>query len=91
MELEWKGSGVEEKGVDKATGKVLVEIDERYHRPAEVDLLVGDATKAKNELGWESTHDINSLVKDMVQADLTLFKRDKYLLQGGHKVMNYHE
>lgn len=91
VKLEWKGEGVNEKGVDVATGNVLVEIDERYHRPAEVDLLVGDPSKAKAELGWEAKHDLPSLVKDMVSADLELFKRDKYLLKGGHKVMNYHE
>ncbi|MGB0166334.1 MAG: GDP-mannose 4,6-dehydratase [Luteibaculum sp.] len=91
IEVEWKGTDAEEKGIDRKTGKTIVEIDKRYYRPAEVDLLVGDATKAKNELGWEPKHDLNSLVKDMVKADLELFERDKYLLKGGHKIMNYHE
>ncbi|GAB4258240.1 MAG: GDP-mannose 4,6-dehydratase [Vicingaceae bacterium] len=89
--IEWEGEGVNEKGKDKATGKVLIEVDPKYFRPTEVDLLIGDATKAKNELGWQPKHDLQSLVKDMMQADMNLFKRDKYLLEGGHDVFNYNE
>jgi GDPmannose 4,6-dehydratase len=84
--LEWKGSGVNEKGYNKATGKPIVEIDKKYFRPAEVDLLVGDASKAKKILGWEPTHSVKELVAEMVQADVKLFSRDKYLLEGGHEV-----
>lgn len=91
MQLEWKGEGVNEKGFDKKSGKALVEVDPVYFRPAEVDLLVGDATKAKEKLGWVPKHTVEELCKEMVQADLELFKRDKYLLEGGHKVMNFHE
>lgn len=89
--VEWKGTDVDEKGFDKATGKVIVEIDPRYFRPAEVELLVGDATKAKTKLGWEAKRTVEQLCKEMVQADVKLFKRDKYLLDGGHKVLNFHE
>jgi GDPmannose 4,6-dehydratase len=89
--IEWEGEGVNEKGKDKANGKVLIEVDPKYFRPTEVDLLIGDATKAKNELGWQPKHDLQSLVKDMMQADMNLFKRDKYLLEGGHDVFNYNE
>jgi GDPmannose 4,6-dehydratase len=91
MTLKWEGEAENEKGIDSATGKVVVEIDPKYYRPAEVDLLVGDATKAKTRLGWQPRYTVESLCKEMVQADLELFKRDKYLLDGGHKVLNYKE
>ncbi len=89
--LEWKGSGVDEKGVDTRNGKVRIEIDPRYFRPAEVDLLIGDAAKAREELGWTAQSTFEQLVEEMVKADVALFTRDRYLLEGGHKVMNYHE
>ncbi len=91
IELEWKGKDAEEKGFDKKTGKVIVEIDEKYFRPAEVDLLVGDATKAKEKLGWVAKYSVEELLKEMVASDLAIFKRDKYLLEGGHEVLNQHE
>jgi GDPmannose 4,6-dehydratase len=91
IELEWKGSGVDEKGINKATGSVLVEIDPRYFRPSEVDLLVGDASKAKKELGWEPKLTVEQLIKEMVASDVKLFQRDKYLLDGGHSVLSFHE
>lgn len=69
IELEWVGKGIDEKGIDKATGKVLVEVDPNYFRPTEVDLLVGDASKAKSLLGWEPKVGIEELVKIMVKAD----------------------
>lgn len=89
--LEWKGEAEKEKGYNKATGKAIVEIDEKYYRPAEVDLLVGDASKAKKVLGWEPKRTVAQLCKEMVASDLELFKRDKYLIEGGHKVLNYKE
>ncbi|WP_462316307.1 GDP-mannose 4,6-dehydratase [Methanobrevibacter sp.] len=71
IELEWKGSGVDEKGIDVNTGEVLVEVDERFFRPAEVDQLLGDPTKAKEKLGWNPTKtSFEELVKIMVQSDL---------------------
>jgi GDPmannose 4,6-dehydratase len=91
IEIEWKGKEASEKGYNKSTGKVVVEIDEKYYRPAEVDLLVGDASKAKKVLGWEPKRNVAQLCKEMVASDLELFKRDKYLLEGGHKVLNYKE
>ena len=91
IDIEWTGKGVDELGTNKATGKVVVKIDPKYFRPTEVELLIGDATRAKNELGWEPTTSIDGLVKEMVQADLALFKRDKYLMEGGHKVYDFHE
>ena len=91
IEIEWKGEGVDEIGINKANGKVVVKIDPKYFRPAEVDLLVGDASKAEKELGWKQNYTIEKLVKEMVKADLDLFERDQYLLKGGHKIMRYNE
>lgn len=99
IEIEFKGEGVEEKGFVKKCsgefklpeGKEIVAVDPKYFRPTEVDLLLGDPTKAKSKLGWKPKHDLKSLVKDMMTSDLRLFRRDKYLLEGGHKVFNYHE
>ena len=100
IQVEFTGEGVEEKGhvvscsnpdCKAEIGEVVVEIDPRYFRPTEVELLIGDPTKAKTKLGWEPKHDLASLVKDMMTADVELFRRDAYLLQGGHKVYNYHE
>lgn len=91
IHLIWEGENENEKGIDKATGKVLVEVDPSYYRPTEVDLLVGDATKAKQKLGWEPKCTLHQLVKEMVRADLALFEKDKYLLDGGHNIMRYHE
>ena len=79
-EIEWQGTGVDEKGIDKNTGKVLVEVDPRYFRPAEVELLWGDSTKARTELGWEPKYSFMDLVKEMVQSDLEEMKNG-----GGYK------
>jgi GDPmannose 4,6-dehydratase len=89
--LRWEGEGVNEKGIDVATEKVLVEVDANYFRPTEVDLLVGDASKAKRELGWEYKTSLENLVKEMVREDVRLFERDRYLKEGGHSTFNYHE
>ncbi len=91
IEIRWEGKGVDEKGYNKATNEIIVEVDEKYFRPTEVELLLGDPTKAKKELGWKPTYTFDALVKEMMQADLKLFERDKYLHEGGHKVFNYHE
>lgn len=91
IEIEWKGEGVNEKGINKANGKEIVSVDPKYFRPTEVDLLVGDASKAKKELGWEHKYSLEELIKEMVHADLKLFERDQYLIKGGHKVYNYNE
>ena len=70
VEIEWKGTGVDEKGYDKKTGRLLVDVNPRYFRPAEVELLWGDATKAETELGWKRKVDFKGLVSMMVQADM---------------------
>jgi GDPmannose 4,6-dehydratase len=89
--LRWEGCGVNEKGVDAVTGAILVEIDPRYFRPAEVDLLIGDPTKAKTKLGWEPRVQLSELINMMVQNDIKLAEREIYLRQGGHKTENYYE
>jgi len=68
--IEWKGEGVDEVGVNKGTGDILVEIDPRYYRPTEVELLLGDPTKAKEKLGWEAKVGLRELVKMMVEGDM---------------------
>ena len=68
--IEWRGEGVDEVGVDAATGDALVEIDPRYYRPTEVELLLGDPTKAKEKLGWEAEVGLRELVKMMVDGDM---------------------
>ncbi len=70
IDLAWKGQGLEEKGVDRKTNKVLVEVDPKYFRPAEVDLLIGDYTKAREKLGWQPKTDFAGLVKIMMDYDL---------------------
>jgi GDPmannose 4,6-dehydratase len=75
VELEWRGSGVAEKGIDRKTGRVLVEIDPEYFRPTEVDFLLGDATKARKKLGWVHKTTFPELVKEMVASDLVLMKK----------------
>ena len=73
--IEWKGAGVDEKGHCAKSGKVLVEIDPRYFRPTEVDLLIGNPAKAKRELGWTATTSFADLVRDMVREDLAAFAK----------------
>jgi GDPmannose 4,6-dehydratase len=100
IELSFKGTGSEEVGVVKKchndefqlpVEKIVVKVDPNYYRPTEVDLLIGDATKAKNQLGWEREYDLDGLIKDMVKGDLEIVKKDRHLLDGGHKVMKYYE
>jgi GDPmannose 4,6-dehydratase len=74
--IAWKGKGVDEKGLDSKTGEVLVEIDPRYFRPTEVDLLIGDPSKAKAKLGWQHSTPFETLVRDMVKADLETVLRE---------------
>ena len=70
IQLGWQGKGAQEKGVDKKTGKVLIEVDPKYFRPTEVDLLIGDITKAKSKLGWSPKVRFEELVKIMMDHDL---------------------
>ena len=81
--IVWKGTGVEEKGVDAKTGQTLIEVDPRYFRPTEVDLLIGDPSKAETKLGWKPKRTFDELVTDMVDSDMELFKQE------AHRVNRY--
>jgi len=74
--IAWKGTNLDEKGIDVASGKVLVEIDPRYFRPTEVDILLGDPQKARTKLGWKHTVSFETLVKEMVQSDLVRIRAE---------------
>lgn len=77
--------------VSARIGQVIIEVDPKYFRPTEVDLLIGDSTKARTKLGWKPKHDLKSLVEDMMESDVRLFKKDAYLRKGGFYTMNYFE
>jgi len=100
IEIDFKGEGKQEKGyirscknkeyqIDK--GKEVVAVDPDYFRPTEVELLIGDASKAKHKLNWEPEYSLQNLLTEMIQSDLSLMKRDKYLNEGGYRIMNYFE
>ena len=76
---------------DNLINKTVVEVDPRYFRPTDVDLLIGDPSKAEKELGWKREFDLKDLVNDMMQNDLKLMKKDEYLKQAGYRIMNYFE
>ncbi|MBS0286818.1 MAG: GDP-mannose 4,6-dehydratase [Proteobacteria bacterium] len=91
INLRWEGEAENEKGFDAKTGLCLVAVDPRYYRPTEVETLLGDATKAKEKLGWEPKISFIELVKEMVQEDLALAKRDALCQKEGFKVFEYQE
>lgn len=100
IELDFKGEGVHETGVISKCnhpefqiepGTVVVRVDERYFRPTEVDLLIGDPSKAKKNLQWEPKYDLKDLVKDMMEGDVKLMRKDKHLTDGGFEIKNYYE
>jgi GDPmannose 4,6-dehydratase len=102
VEIEWQGRGVHEKGTVKAvTGNdikgilrprdVVVEVDPRYFRPTEVDFLLGDATKAREKLGWAPRISFEEMVSQMVQEDLEAASRDQLCKESGFRVLNYNE
>jgi GDPmannose 4,6-dehydratase len=83
IDLTWEGMGLEEKGRNVKTGEVLIEVDPRYFRPTEVDLLLGDPSKAGEKLGWKAKTSFEELVKEMVAADIERFLKEKYCRDGG--------
>lgn len=98
--LEFKGEGVDEKGIVVASenpeyavkiGQEVVAVDKKYFRPTEVDLLIGDASKAFNKLGWKPEYELQDLVNDMMKSDINLMKKDSYLKEGGYTTLNYFE
>ncbi|NLU35361.1 MAG: GDP-mannose 4,6-dehydratase [Wolinella succinogenes] len=100
IEVEFRGEGIDEKGYVAAChdpkyqvkiGQEIVAVDPRYFRPTEVELLIGDATKAREKLGWIPEYDLKALVRDMMRSDLKLMQKDKYLQEGGYRTMSYFE
>jgi len=100
IEIRFEGTDADEKGyIVKCNdpeyqieiGKNVVSVDKRYFRPTEVELLIGDPTKAQQKLNWKPKYDLAGLVKDMVKSDVKLMKKEKYLKDGGYKIMNYFE
>jgi GDPmannose 4,6-dehydratase len=98
--IEFKGEGVNEKGFvvgcsnpdfQVEAGKEVVAVDEKYFRPTEVELLIGDPTKSKTKLGWEPKYDLQGLVSEMVAADIELFRREKLLKDSGYVIKNQFE
>ena len=100
IELNFEGDGVNEKAYVKSCkdpkykleiGKEVLSVDPKYFRPTEVDLLIGDPSKANNKLGWKPEIQLPELVKDMMSSDLKLMKKDQYLKKGGYETLNYFE
>jgi GDPmannose 4,6-dehydratase len=91
MDIQWKGSGIDEVGIDVVTGKVVVKVSPRYFRDAEVETLLGDSTKARTILGWKPEVNIDMLVSEMVSKDLEIAKRDFHLISGGFSKYVYEE
>ncbi len=100
IELKFEGEGVNEKAFilkcnnpeyQLEIGKEVLSVDPAYFRPTEVELLIGDPSKAKRELNWEPEYDLQKLITDMMEGDLKLMKKDKYLVDGGHAIFNYFE
>ena len=90
MSVSWRGEGEAEKGYD-ASGKCIVVVDPRYYRPTEVDTLLGDASKARAQLGWRPRVGFQDLVKEMVQEDFRAAERDALVRRHGHRIYERHE
>ena len=91
MDIEWRGQGVEEVGVDRSSGRAIVRVDPRYFRPTEVDALLGDPSKIRDKLGWQPEVTFDALVREMIEADLALAKRDALVAKEGYRVYQRHE
>ncbi len=91
MDIEWRGKGLAEEGIDRSNGRTVVRVDPRYFRPSEVESLLGDPTKAREMLGWECEISFEQLVKEMVAYDLEIGKRDALMAQQGFEVHERHE
>ncbi len=100
IEIEFKGKKDKETGFVRKVinpefkinpGTCIIAVDPKYYRPTEVDLLIGDASKAKNKLGWSPKYSLKDLIKEMVESDLNLMKKEKYIAEGGFNTLNYYE
>lgn len=90
MNITWEGAGTEEKGIDQ-NGKVVIAVDPRYYRPTEVETLLGDASKARQELGWQPKVSFHELVKEITEEDLKIAERDALVKKHGYSIFNHHE
>ena len=91
IQVEWRGTGLDETGIDAHSGQTIVRVDPRYFRPTEVDTLVGDASKARAKLGWKPEISFTDLVAEMVAADVALAERDQLVARDGHRVFRHYE
>ncbi len=91
MRIEWRGSGIEEEGIDSKTGRTVIRVDPRYFRPTEVETLLGDPSKAKAKLGWTPQVSFAGLVEEMVSSDVELAKRDALMAREGFQTFRHHE
>jgi GDPmannose 4,6-dehydratase len=91
ISLSWQGKGLDEIGIEEKSGKIIVRIDPRYFRPTEVETLLGDPAKAKEQLGWEPKISFAEMVQEMVVEDLKMAERDQMIRQKGYKAYNYFE
>jgi len=91
VDIRWEGDGLNEVGIDNETQKIIIRIDKRYFRPAEVETLLGDSTKAKNELNWKPKISFQELVREMINVDLQNAKKDRLWSEKGYTIYNYHE
>ena len=91
MKIAWRGANVNEEGVDEHTGRVVIRVDRRYFRPTEVDTLLGDASKARQKLGWQAETSFAKLVEEMVAADLVAARRDALVASQGFQTYRHHE
>jgi GDPmannose 4,6-dehydratase len=86
MQIRWQGNGLDEKGIDVHTGKIVIEVDPRYFRPTEVQTLLGDPTKAKEKLGWQPKISFEQMVAEMIESDLRDAEKDLHVRQGGFQL-----
>jgi len=91
MNIEWRGGGASEQGIDVTTGRAIVEVDPHYYRPTEVDALLGDASKARDKLGWRPLIGFDELVKEMIAGDLTIARRDAAAARAGFRTYRHRE
>ena len=91
MQISWRGAGVSEEGIDSQSGRVIVKVDSRYFRPAEVETLLGDPSKARRLLGWSAQINFEELVREMVASDWQLAKQDAMLSDAGYRTLSHHE
>jgi GDPmannose 4,6-dehydratase len=91
MPIEWRGRGLDEVGIDTQSGRTVIAVDKRYFRPTEVDTLLGDASKARRQLGWSPRVGFAELVREMVQEDLQIAERDKLVQDQGYRTFRHHE